>query len=181
MELQLVGKNIEISQAVRSYVQTKLTRLIRHLPNTFVVEVEITREMTRAPEHRYVVQVTLNHDGTLLRGEERAVHLYATIDSVMDVMERQIERYKGKLQEKRRKGISLGKVEASPVVEEEQQRKVVKVKRFTVKPMSSEEAIDQMELLGHAFFIFIDDSRMQFSVLYRRLDGGYGLIQPELA
>lgn len=181
MELQLRGKNLEISKAVRNYVHRKLSRLTRPLSDVSQVEVEISREMTKSPEHRYVVQVTMNHGVTMLRGEERAVHLYATIDSVMDVMERQIERYKGKLQEKRRVA-SLGKAETSPAVEAEaeQSKRVVKIKQFVVKPMSVEEAIDQMELLGHTFFIFLDDSTLKLNVLYRRRDGNYGLIQPGL-
>lgn len=179
-ELQVVGKNVEISQEVRSYLERKLTRLTRHLPDISQVEVEITREMTKAPEHRYVVQVTMSHGNTILRGEERAAHLYATIDSVMDVMERQIERYKGRLLQRKR-GASISKIEVSPTAEEEHPGKIVKIKRFVVKPMPVEEAIEQMELLGHDFFIFLDDATAKFNVLYRRSDGDYGLIQPELA
>jgi putative sigma-54 modulation protein len=186
MELHFIGKNMEISPAARAYVQRKLNSLSRHFPNFFQGEVKITREMTKAPEHRYVVQVTLNHGGTILRGEERAIHLYAAIDKVAEVMKRQVDRYKGKLYHRgynKARGISLGRSENVPVEETQPEptRKVVKVKRFEVKPMSLEEATEQMELLGHDFFIFLDDATAKFSLLYRRRDGDYGLIQPELA
>jgi len=126
-----------------------------------------------------VVQVTIDSGGTLLRGEERAEDLFAAIDKVATIMGRQIEHYKGKLYEKRR-GSSLARSEPSEEIETRPQRKVVKVKRFAVKPMSVAEATDQMELLGHDFFLFFNDDTEKLNLLYRRKDGNYGLIEPEL-
>lgn len=179
MELVIKGKNMEISEAVKQYIDRKLGRLDRHLRTITEAEVAIAREMTKSRQHRYVVQVTLNSKGTLLRGEERGMDLFAAIDSVSDVLDRQIERYKGRLYHKGR-GTSPLKAETSLAPETEQPGRVVKVKRFPVKPMDAEEAVEQMELLGHDFFLFFNSASGQFNVLYRRKGGDYGLIEPEL-
>ena len=180
MELQITGQNIELSPAVRRYVERKLGRLNRHLPNIVTSRVEIIAEKTKSPQQHYLVQVTLDSGGTLLRGEERGEDLFTAIDKVAAIMDRQIEHYKGKLYEKGR-GNSLARSEFMEEVKmTEPSRKVVKVKRFTVKPMSVAEAIDQMELLGHDFFLFFNANTEEINLLYRRKDGNYGLIEPEL-
>jgi len=180
MELVIKGKNTEISEAVKRHIERKLGRLDRHLRTITEAEVAIVREMTKSQEDRYVLQVTLNSKGTLIRGEERGGDLFAAVDSVADVLNRQIERYKGRLYNKGR-GTSPLKAEIPLAPEIEQPRRVVKVKRFSVKPMDAEEAVEQMELLGHDFFLFFNSASGQFNVLYRRKDGDYGLIEPELA
>ena len=177
MEWQITGRGVEITEAVRHYVQGKIGRLGRHLPNITESKVEIARERTRAPQHRFVAQVTIDTGGTVLRGEERGEELYPTIDRVADIMDRQIERYKGKLYEKGR-GTSLNKTEFASE-ETERPGRVVKVKRFTVKPMSVDEAIEQMEFLGHDFLLFLDADNEKLNLLYRRRDADYGLIEPE--
>ena len=179
MELQITGKNIDLSSAVRRYIERKVGKLSRYLPNITESKVEIFEEKTKSPQQRFVVQVTIDSGGTLLRGEERAEDLFAAIDKVATIMGRQIEHYKGKLYEKRR-GSSLARSESSEEIETRPQRKVVKVKRFAVKPMSVAEATDQMELLGHDFFLFFNDDTEKLNLLYRRKDGNYGLIEPEL-
>jgi len=124
--------------------------------------------------------VTVDSSGILLRGEGRGEDLFTAIDRVAEVMERQIEHYKGKLYEKGR-GSSLARSGFSEEVAGEQPLgKVVKVKRFAVKPMSVDEAIGQMELLGHDFFLFFNADNEELNLLYRRKDGNYGLIEPEL-
>ncbi len=126
------------------------------------------------------MQVTVNCNGTLLRGEERGADLFSAIDRTAAVMERQIEHYKGKLYDKGR-GSSLARSEFSQSVEAAPSPpQLVKVKRFTVKPMSVAEAIDQMQLLGHDFFLFLDADTEELNLLYRRREGNYGLIEPEL-
>ena len=180
MELEITGQNIEISPAVRRYTERKLGRLNRHLPNIITSKVEITEEKTKSPQQHYLVQVTLDSSGTLLRGEERGEDLFTAIDKVAAIMDRQIEHHKGKLYEKGR-GNSLARSEFSErVATTESPRKVVRVKRFAVKPMSVNEAIDQMELLGHDFFLFFNADTEGLNLLYRRKDGNYGLIEPEL-
>ena len=179
MELQITGKNIELSPAVHQYVERKLGKLRRHLPNITESKVEIAEEKTKSPRQRFIVQLTIDSNGTLLRSEERGADLFTAIDKITAVMTRQIEHYKGKLYDKR-KGSSFARGEFSKEVAEEQpSKKVVKVKRFTIKPMSVAEAIDQMELLGHDFFLFFNAESKGLNLLYRRKDGNYGLIEPE--
>jgi len=180
MELQITGKNLELLPVVRRYIERKVGKLGRHLPNITESKVEISKEKTKSPQQRFVVQVTVDSSGTLLRGEERGEDLFTAIDRVAEVMERQIEHYKGKLYEKGR-GSSLARSGFSEEVAEEQPRgKVIKTKRFAVKPMPVDEAIGQMELLGHDFFLFFNADSENLNLLYRRKDGNYGLIEPEL-
>jgi len=180
MELQIAAQNMELSPAVRRYIEQKLGRLNRHLPNIILSRVEITEEKTKSPHQRYVVQITLESRSTLLRGEGRGGDLFTAIDKVAEVMDRQIEHRKGKLYEKGR-GSSFARGELSEEVEVmEPPRKIVKVKRFAVKPMPVSEAIEQMELLGHDFFLFLNADTGEVNLLYRRKDGNYGQIEPEL-
>jgi putative sigma-54 modulation protein len=176
MELLIKGKNVEITEAIEKYIQQRLGKLEHHLSNITSVRVELSEEKTRSQESRYVAQVTIDRRDALLRGEERAGDLFAAIDGVANVITRQIQRYKGKLYGRKRPS----PLRAEIAIEEEEPRKVVKVKRFPVKPMSVDEAVDQMELLGHDFFLFFNPDAAQFNLLYRRKDGNYGLIQPEL-
>jgi len=180
MELQITGKNIDLSPTVRRYVERKLGRLSCHLPNIVGFKVEIFEEKTKSPRQRFVVQATVDSSGTLFRSEERGEDLFTAIDKVAATMNRQIEHYKGKRYDKGR-GSSLARGEFNEeVVAAQPLRKVVKVKRFAVKPMSVAEAIDQMELLGHDFFLFFNADTEELNLLYRRKDGNYGLIEPEL-
>jgi putative sigma-54 modulation protein len=180
MELQITGKNTEVSPPARSYIERKLGKFSRHLPNIIDSEIEITEEKTKSPQHRFVVQVTVNSGGTLLRGEERGEDLFKAIDKVVNIMNRQIEHYKGKLYKKGR-GSSLARGEFSQEAETKPQpKRVIKVKRFAIKPMSVDEAINQMELLGHDFFLFFNADTEELNLLYRRKDSNYGLIEPEL-
>ena len=180
MELQITGKNVKLMPAVRRYIERKLGKLTRHLPNIMESKVEISEEKTKSPQQHFVVQVTVNSSGTLLRGEERGEDLLTAIDKVVAVMTRQIEHYKGKLHDKKRSS-SLARGESSQEVETAQLPiRVTRVKRFATKPMSVAEAIDQMELLGHDFFLFFNADAEELNLLYRRRDGNYGLIEPEL-
>ena len=180
MEPQIKGKNIEVSPAVRSYIERKLGKLTRHLPNIMEAKVEISEQKTKSPRHHFIAQITINSSGTLLRGEERGEDLFTAIDKVEAVLNRQIERYKGKLYNKG-KGSSLARGKFRPEIETAQlPKRVTMVKRFAIKPMLVDEAIDQMELLGHDFFLFFNTDTEELNLLYRRKDGNYGLIEPEL-
>jgi len=179
MELQITGKNVKLVPAVRKYIERKLGKPGRHLSDIIDYKVEVSEEKTKSPQQHFVVQVTINSSGTLLRGEERGQDLFTAIDKVVEVMNRQIEHYKGKLYEKGR-GSSFARSEFSEEAETPPPRRVVKVKRFAVKPMSVAEATDQMELLGHDFFLFFNADTRELNLLYRRKDGNYGLIEPEL-
>ena len=180
MELQITGKNIKLMPAVRHHIERKLGKLSRHLPSIKESKVEVSEEKTKSPQQRFVVQVTIDTGGILLRAEERGENLFATIDKVAAIMDGQIEHYKGKLYEKGR-GSSLARSEFSPDIETARPAaRVTKVKQFAVKPMSVAEAIDQMELLGHDFFLFLNATTEELNLLYRRRDGNYGLIEPEI-
>ncbi len=178
MELQIISKNVQLAPEVRHYIERKLGKLGRHLPNITESKVEVSEEKTKSPQQRFVVQVTIESSGTLLRGENKGENLLEAIDKVVATMDRQIEHYKGKLYDKRR-GSSFARSEFSEEAETTPPS-VVKVKRFAVKPMSVAEAIDQMELLGHDFFLFFNADNEELNLLYRRKDGNYGLIEPEL-
>jgi putative sigma-54 modulation protein len=182
MKLQIFSKNMEIPPDIESYVQKKIGKLTRYLPDITEAKVEIHEQNTKSPQQRYTAQVTLNSRGTILRAEEKGERVRIVVDTVSDVLERQIERYKGKVQDKGR-GISLTRQTAEALPEEAPHDvpKVVRVKRFAVKPMSIGEASEQMELLGHSFFLFVDSDNDRLCLLYRRDDGNYGLIEPELA
>ena len=183
MKLQIFSKNMEIPPDIESYVQKKIGKLARYLPDITEGKVEIHAENTRSPQHRYTAQVTLNSKGIILRGEERGEGVRSVIDAVADVLERQIERYKGKLHDKGR-GLSLNRQAPEEVSLEEKSTdlpRVVRTKRFMVKPMSIREASEPMELLGHSFFLFVNSENDRLCLLYRRNDGNYGLIEPELA
>ncbi len=180
MELQITGKNMKLTPAVRHHIERKLGKLNRHLPGIIESKVEVSEEKTKSPRQRFVVQVTIDSSGTLLRGEERGEDLLTAIDKVAAIMTRQLEHHKGKLYEKGRGNSPVRSKFNEPVETAEPAQKVVKVKRFTVKPMTLAEAIDQMELLGHDFFLFLNAETEELNLLYRRKDNNYGLIEPEL-
>jgi putative sigma-54 modulation protein len=139
-------------------------------------------ENTKSATDRQVAQLTIRSDrGIILRAEERTGDMFASIDAVMDKMSRQIARYKGKRQKSRREAPpeELGMpIEDMSIVEDD--ARVVRNKRFSLVPMVEEEAIEQMELLGHDFFVFFNADEDGVNVLYRRKDGNYGLLIPEL-
>jgi putative sigma-54 modulation protein len=184
MDMQITGKNIEILPAVRDYMTRKLGKVNRFLPTLISFEVVATEEKTRDPDHRFIVQATLDSKGTLIRGEERGQDLYTATDKVVEVLNRQIEHYKGKLPYSRVRGtpsIRTNTTEATAAVDSEAvdtEPRIVKTKKFDVKPMALEEAVDQMELLGHDFFLFIDPDDNRINLVYKRKDGNYGLIVP---
>jgi len=178
MELRINGKNTDVSPATRDYIERKLGKLERHLPNIMESKVEIAEEKTKSRQEHFVVQITVNSKGTLLRAEHRAEDLFQAVDKTVATMQRQIEHYKGKHYDKGR-GNSLAKSGLS-AEELESQPRLTKNKRFTIKPMPPAEAIDQMEFLGHDFFLFYNIDSDGISLVYRRRDGNYGLIEPEL-
>ncbi len=183
MGLEIVGNNLEGWDSIQEYVQKKIGKLGRYLSKIDETKVEIREEKTKSPKDRFRVQVTLDSNGTLLRAEERAESVSAAVDDVYEVLTRQIERYKGKLYKKGRGASSIKQAVAAEGgfgFGGEVIPKVVKVKRFATKVMSVAEAAEQMELLGHDFFLFVNRDESKLNLLYRRNDGDYGLIEPEL-
>jgi putative sigma-54 modulation protein len=191
MEIEIRGKKLQLSKAVENYVSKKMGKLPHLLPSIIETKVEVSKEKAKSPTNRYVVQVTVKSDGMLIRAEERQADVYAAIDAADDVIRKQIGRFKGKYYLRNRRAARQRKELGVPVlagtgveIEAELNRVpdvIVKAKRFPVKLMSVEEASVQMELLGHDFFIFLNADTNSFNVLYRRKDGAYGLIEPEVA
>jgi len=185
MELQVNSKNVEVTSSLRSLVEKKVSKLTHFLPTIREAKVELSHEKAKSPKQRYTAQVTVNSNGVLLRGEEKAENLQTALDAVAEVMARQIKRYKEKRYDKGRgKSVVRQTDVKAPAPEIEPATaldNVVKVKRFQVKPMPVTEAVEQMELLGHDFFLFINSETSKFNCLYRRRDGKYGLIETDLA
>lgn len=187
MEITINGHNLDITPRLRNYVEKKTSRLDRYMPNLYTVRVDLTEESTRSAIDRQVAQVTIRDDrGTILRAEERSSDIFAAIDEVVDKLYRQINRYQGKRKRKTRNGAAEEMVIGEPLPiedlgEDEPEQAIVRYKRFTLHPMTAEEAVEQMELLGHDFFVFFNMEDDAVNVLYKRHDGNYGLLQPEFA
>ena len=177
MELLIKSRNLDLADEAEAYARSKLSKLERHLPNMEEVRIELSWEKVKDADRRYVAQVTVNSHGNLLRAQEKAPNINAAIDEVVDVLDRQIERFKGKLYRSHRKSVSAIKGLA---VEPEPPPKVTRVKRFPILSMSPEEAADRMEFLGHDFFLFLNEESDHFNVVYRRADASYGVIEPEI-
>jgi len=177
MEISIFARNMEMTPRLGEYVERKVEKLDRYLSSIDEARVDLTVENTRSASHRQVAQLTVRVRGTILRAEERTGDMFASIDAVLDKMYRQIARYKG-----RRRNRWQATAEELPIEEpvEETEWEIVRVKRFEVRPMTPEEAIEQMELLGHRFYIFLNADEGAINLVYRRDDGNYGLLQPEL-
>ncbi len=192
MQLVIKGRNIEVNDRLREYVEKKIGKMTKFLPDVQEIRVELAEEKSRKTSERQVVQVTMRSNGMLLRAEERNSDIYAAIDAVADKLHGQINRFKGKRRRKMERA-QVAAVEAleteyisaamEPVAEDEDifEGRIVRTKRFSMLPMGEDEAIDQMELLGHDFFVFYNANSDSINVLYRRSDGNFGLLQPELA
>ena len=189
MKLNVHGRNIEVTDWIHQYVEKKIERLERYLPQAKEAKAELVYSETRAAADRYTAQLTIWANGQILRAEESTGDIFASIDAIVDKMSRQIDRYKGRRFKNKRRDAAAGAADAdlaastlpeeAEVDTEETFGDVVRTKRFVVQPMSQEEAIEQMELLGHDFFVFYSLDAKAMNVIYRRKDGNYGLLQPE--
>lgn len=177
-------RNMEMTDAIHEYVTGRTERLSRHLPQIEDVRVELTYlKSARSAVDRFNAEITVRGRNLLLRSEERADDLHAAFDAALDKMDRQIERYKGKHYRGRGDGRSAAEA-AEPIIDDETGELtplVAKHKKFTLVPMSEDEAVIQMRELGHDnFFIFYNAQTSKINVLYRRRNGSYGLIEPEI-
>lgn len=177
MKFIVSGKNIEVTEALREKVIHKMKKLDKFFnPDT---EAQVTMSVEKV---RQIVEVTIPFNGIVLRAEVANEDMYASIDKAIDIIERQIRKNKTRLAKKlhenafRDDDVKIGK---DNEYNEENEFKVVRTKRFAIKPMAVEEAILQMNLLGHEFFMFSNGDTNQVNVVYRRKDGNYGLIEPE--
>ncbi len=182
MEIKIAARNMKLEEDVRDYAEKKLGKLSKYLNTISSVKLELIEEKTKSRKPIYDAQVTVNVNGFLMRGEHRDENIRAAIDAVNDVMERLIDKYKKRYSVNKGKAHETIRTPAEDASSEsEQPQYVYKRKRFTVKPMTSEQAVEQMEFLGHDFFLFVNDVDNSINVVYRRKDGKYGLIQPEFA
>ena len=192
MDLNIQGRNIEITRSVREHVTAKLASLDRHLPAISRAEVEMASESTRSQQDRVVVQVSLNVGGDLLRAQRRAGNARAAVNATVDALDRQLNRWKAHTYRSERQSRHApdadAVVEAMASVEPETAGDgdevmaptgdLVRIKRFNMEPMSVEEAALQMQYLDHDFYMFLDADTNRYSVLYRRGDANFGMIQP---
>ncbi len=179
MDIKVNGKNVDITPRLESYVEKKVSRLDRYLPNIQEVRVDLNEEKP----HVITAQITLRHErGKILRVEQRSDDLLGSVETAVDKMYRQIEKYKGKRARKGEAAEEFGEVETAIQLEESEMPvgQIVRRKRFSVTPMTEDEAIDQMEMLGHDFFIFQNLESGAINVVYRRHDSNYGLLEPEI-
>jgi len=189
MNIVVRGRNVSITDRVQEYVEKKVGKLERYLPIIDEARMELSQEETRSAQHRMTAQLTVRSRGKILRAEERDQDLFAAIDLVYEKMQRQISRFKDRLYSRGQHGSDTVRVPEEPEsvvelmaeLEPEPVGTVVRTKAFPVTPMNPEEAIEQMELLGHDFFVFYNSEISGINVLYRRRTGDYGLLQPEFA
>jgi len=186
MQLTVHGRHLEVTDWIRQYIEKKVNRLERYLPQVQELRAELTQSETRAAADRYTAQITLWANGQILRAEESTSDIFASIDATIDKMANQLQRFKGRRFHSRRRAAAAASMEAElaataeegePDVEE---GKIIRRKQFALAPMNEQEALEQMELLGHDFFVFFNPEVKAVNVIYRRRTGDYGLLQPTM-
>lgn len=197
MEVNLRHKNIALSADIEQHIRSRIERLVRPLESAQSAEVVLTQLPTHMNPQRvqYRAQLTIDTGNSrLIRSEVENAEVLTAIDQAIDHLSRQIERYKTRHERKRRGSSGLGKAAVEDLIlpisleDEEVQGdkqasagKIARVKTFSFAPMFPEDAIEQMELLGHSFFVFWNATEERLNVLYKRNDGNYGLIQPDFS
>jgi putative sigma-54 modulation protein len=184
-EIEIYGRNLEVSDRIQTFVEKKVSKLDRYLSNIDDVRVDLAYvKSARSATDRQVAQITLRGKGFILRAEERADDIFTAFDAALSKMQRRIERYKGKHYRGRGDGKSVAEFVEAGVDEyaDEAEPEIVRRKHFLLHPMDELEAIEQMNLLGHEdFFVFYNANTNTINVLYKRRDGKFGLIEPEIA
>jgi len=187
LEVEIYGRNMEVTDRITDYVNKKVSKLDRYLSGIDEARVDLAYiKSARSASDRQVAQITVRGRGFILRTEERNEDIFTALDTALDKMQRQIERYKGKHYRGRGDGRSAAEVAGAivpePIIDEETgelRPAIVRRKHFVLHPMDELEALEQMSLLGHeTFFVFYNANTNAINVLYRRRDGAYGLIEP---
>ncbi len=174
MKITVTGKNIEVTDALRDYAEKKVSKIAKFFEKSPLA----SQVSLRTERGLHIVEITVQVDGLILRGEEKTSDMYASIDGAIDKIERQVHKFKTRINRKLREENRVV-LEEIPNQKEQLEPQIVRTKRFAVKPMSVEEAVMQMDLLGHDFFVFSNSETEEVNVVYRRKDGNYGLIEPE--
>lgn len=186
MKLVIQGKNIEITDALREYVQQKIEKAVSHFQH-LAMEVDVHLSVARNPriEPKQTAEVTIYANGAVVRAEESSENLYASIDLVANKIARQLRKYKEKRQDRKHAPVKTAAVVVDAAVETvipdrqpELPAEVVRTKYFAMPPMTVDEALEQLELVGHDFFMFRNVDTDEINVIYERNHGGYGVIQP---
>lgn len=177
MNFNIRGENLEVTTPLRDYIEKKVGKLERYFDTTPISDVHVKLTVLN---NQQIIEVTIPMPQLLLRAEETHADMYAAIDLVVEKLERQIRKHKTKVNRKfRQEGAIKYMFKTDIPTEEEDDLQVVRTKRFNLKPMDTEEAILQMDMLGHNFFVYSNAVNGETNVVYRRKDGKYGLIEPE--
>ncbi len=180
MRLQVKGRNVEVSDSIRRYAEEKLGKLERQLADPTQVELELSVEHNPSIAASHIAEATIWTKGPTLRARESSSAFEASIDQLVEKLERQVKRYREKRSRREAGRRANGNAPAEPQFTAEQlEQMVVKSKQFELRPMSPDEATLQLELVGHDFFVFTNESTGATNVVYRRRDGGYGHIEPQ--
>ena len=174
MNLVISGKNLDITEGLRSAVEEKISKLERYFTDSTEVHVTLSTE-----KNRQKIEITIPMKGSIIRAEEVSSDMYVSIDLVEEVIERQLRKYKNKLIDKEQNAVHLNQAFIEEDVYEEEEIEIIRSKKFAMKPMDPEEACVQMELLGHNFFVFRNSETEEVNVVYKRKGNTYGLIEPE--
>ncbi len=175
MKFIIVGRNIEVTPGLKAAVEDKIGKLDKYFnPNT---EVHVTLSVEK---ERQKIEVTIPVKGNIIRSEQVSNDMYVSIDLVEEIIERQLKKYKNKIVDKHQAGGDFSQAYVENEYSDEEEIKIVRTKKFDVKPMYPEDACIQMELLGHSFYVFINAETDQVNVVYKRKGDTYGLIEPEV-
>ena len=178
MRLQVKGKNVEVTPSIREYAERKMAKLGKQLAEQTQVEVELSEERNPSIADNQVAEATIFAKGPTLRARESSRDMKASIDLLVDKLERQVKRYKEKRRHEHERHDRANGGARAPASIPQEGAMIVKTKQFALHPMSAEEAIEQLELIGHDFFVFRNDDSGEINVVYRRRDGDYGVIEP---
>ncbi len=180
MRLEVKGRNVEVSDSIRRYAEAKLGKLERQLADPTQVELELALEQNPSIADDHVAEATIWTKGPTLRARESSTAFEASIDQLVEKLERQVQRYRAKRSRRETGRRANGQRSADPQFSAEQlERMIVKSKQFELQSMTPEEATLQLELVGHDFFVFRNEATGKTEVVYRRRDGGYGHIEPQ--
>jgi putative sigma-54 modulation protein len=183
VRLQVKGKNVEVSDSLKLYAEEKLGKLDKHLNDAARLELELAVEKNPSIAESQIAEGTIWTKGPVLRARESSPDMRASIDMLVEKLERQARRYRDKRRPRsggRAATAAPAEAETVSAVTDEESPVIVKTKQFAVKPMTPEEAVLQLELIGHDFFVFQNAETTDVAVVYRRRDGDYGLIEPQV-
>ena len=174
MRITISGKNIDVTEGLRAAVEDKLAKLEKYFTPETVCNVTLSVE-----KERQKIEVTIPMKGNIVRAEQVSDDMYVSIDLVEEIIERQLRKFKNKIIDKQQSAVGLSKTFVEEEIADDDEIKIIRSKRFAMKPMDPEEACIQMELLGHNFYVFRNAATDEVNVVYKRNDSDYGLLETE--